>query len=168
MLYCWLVDTLARFPHWRWRSCPLWGYLHVLRARRGLLALWLGWRCGRRGCIVRRSRRLSGVVLRHGRRPGSASRACRPCGVSQDGGVCLGPGRGSGDREMTVLWAVRPALLVGCGAAGTPVRLVPWPAGPPGPLCWMSPEPGDMGPRSGCGPGGARCRRAGWWWCGLR
>ena len=48
----------------------------------------LGWRCGRRGCIVRRLRRLSGVAFRHGRRPGSASRACGLLGVSRDGGAC--------------------------------------------------------------------------------
>ena len=33
---------------------------------RGLLALWLGWRSGRRGCVARRSRRLSGVAFRYG------------------------------------------------------------------------------------------------------
>ena len=80
-------------------------------------------------------------------------------------GLDLGLGWGLGDREMTVLWVLPPARLVGRGAARTPVRLVPWPAGPPGPLCVMSPEPGELGSRWGRGLGAARCRRAGWWWC---
>ena len=170
MLYCWLVHSTATFPCWLWFFCPLWGSPHFLRGfHGGLLELWLGWRRGRRGCVARRSRRLSGVAFGHGQRPWPASRACGLRGVSRDGGVCrvwVGPGWGPGHREMTVLRAVPPARLVGAGAAGTPVRLVPGPAGGlPGPLCWTSPEPGDWGSRWGCGRGGARCRRAGCWWC---
>ena len=88
MLYCWLVQSPARFPHWWWCCCLLWGSLHVLRAHCELLAVWLDWWCGRRGCIVRCSRRLSGVAFRHGRRPGLASRVRGPRGVRQDGGAC--------------------------------------------------------------------------------
>ena len=50
-------------------------------------------------------------------------------------GLGPGPGWGPGDREMMVLWAVLPALLVGRGATGTLIQLVPGPAdGLPGPL----------------------------------
>ena len=89
MLYYWLVHSPARFPRWWWCFCPLWASPHFSRGvDRGLLAFWLGWRCGRRGCVTRRSCRLSGVAFRHGRRPGPASRACGLRGVSRDGGVC--------------------------------------------------------------------------------
>ena len=109
MPYRWLVHPPARFPRLgsahrcRWRFCPLWGSPHLLPGvHRGLLELWLGWGCGRRGCVARRSRRLSGVAFPHGRRPGPASWACGPRDVSQDGDVCRvwararvgGPGTG--------------------------------------------------------------------------
>ena len=83
-------------------------------------------------------------------------------------GPGLGPGQGwrPGDWEMMVLWAVLSARLVGRGASGMPVRLVPGPAdGLLGPLRWASPGPGDWGSRWGCGRGGAQWRRAGCWWC---
>ena len=46
---------------------------------------------------------------------------------------------------MTVLRALPSARLVGRGVAGTPVRRVSWPVGPPGPPCWKLPEPGGLG-----------------------
>ena len=59
-----------------------------------------------------------------------------------------GPGRGLGNREMTVLRASPPARLLGRGVAGTPVRSVSWPVGP---LCRTLPEPGGLGPQWGRG-----------------
>ena len=169
MLYCWLVQSPARCPCW-WRCCcPLWRFPHFLRVHRGrpravaglaMRAAWL--RCPPvapplgRGLPTRAASRDSfcgpsdrgasaGTVVCAGYRPGSG----------------LGSGRPGDDGS-----AGRAACPAGgAGAAGTPVRLVPWPAGPPGPLCWTSPELGDLRPRWGCGRGGARCRRAGCWWC---
>ena len=110
-----------------------------------------------RGLPTRAAARASFPGLRAAaRQPG---RWCVP-------GLGSGQGWGPGDREMTVLWAIPPARLVGRGATGTPVGRVLGPAsGLAGSLCWSSPEPGDWSPRWGCGRRGARCRRAGGWWC---
>ena len=88
--------------------------------------------------------------------------AGRPPGRWCVQGPGWGPGRGLSDREMTVLRASPPARLVGCGVGGALVRRVSWPVGPP---CRTLPEPGSLGPRWGRGCWGARCRRAGRWWC---
>ena len=53
-------------------------------------------------------------------------------------GPAPGPGWGPGDCQMAFPWTVLPVRLVGCGAVGTPARLVPGPAdGNPGPMCWV-------------------------------
>ena len=70
---------------WQWRLCPPRGSPRYFRGfHRGLLALWLGGRCGRRGCAARRLRHLSGLALWHECRPRLASHvACQcPCAVS--------------------------------------------------------------------------------------
>ena len=102
MLYCWLVYSPARFlrmgwaRRWGWCFCPLWGTPHFLPGvHRGLLALWLGWRCGRRGCVARRLRRLSGMAFRHRRRPGPVPGPAER-GASAGTSVCAGSGPGPG------------------------------------------------------------------------
>ena len=77
-------------------------------------------------------------------------------------GLGQGPGRGLGDREMTALLASLSARLVGRGATGVPVRCVLWPVGAPRRTL---PKPGGLRPRLGRWCGGARCCRAGVWWC---
>ena len=81
--------------------------------------------------------------------PGRRTAGCQPGRWRVPGpGLGSGPGRGPGDCEMMFLWAALPTRLVGSGAAGMPVRLVPGPAdGPQGPMRWVSPEPGDWGCR---------------------
>ena len=171
MLYCWLVHSPARLPllvvvllsavavpplsPW----LPPW----APRVMAGLAvrAAWLRRPSVapplERGLPTRAAVRAGFPGLRTAGR--QAGRWCVP-------GLGSGPGSGPGDQEMTVLWAVPPARMAGLGAAGTPVRLVPGPAGGlPGLLCWASPERGDWGSRWGCGRGGARCRRAGCLWC---
>ena len=93
--------------------------------------------------------------------PGPQAAGCPP-GRCCMPGPSRGPGRGLGDREMTVLRAAPLARLLGRGVAGAPVRRVSWPVGP---MCRTLPEPGGLGPRWGRWCGGARCQRAGRCWC---
>ena len=125
------------FPLWR----PPWA--HRVVAEPAMRAAWL-----RRPSVAPPLGRdlLTRAAARAGS-PGLWTAGCQP-GRWCVSGLAPGPGWGPGDRETTVLWAVPPARLVRRGAAGTPVRLVPGPAGGlPGPLCWAFPEFGDWSSR---------------------
>ena len=96
MLYCWLVHSPARFPCWLWCFRPLWRSPHFLcGVHCGLLALWLGWRRRRCGCVARRHAASqawpSDTGGGPGRLPGPADR-----GASARTVVCAGSVPGSG------------------------------------------------------------------------
>ena len=154
MLYCWLIHYPARcfqlvvvflsavrdppFPPWRLPWAPR------VVAGLAMQAAWL--RC--LSVAPPLGRGLPTRVAARAGFPGLPT-AKRQQGWWSVPGLSPGAGWQPGDREMTVLLAIQAALLAGRGAAGTPVRLVPWSAGPPGPLCGASPEPGDLGSRFG-------------------
>ena len=107
----------------------------------------------RRGLLPRAAARVGFPGPRAvGRTPG---RRCVP-------GPGRSLGRGLGDREMTALPAAPLVRLVGRGATWGPVRRVSLPVGTPRRTV---PEPGAFSPQWGRGCGGARCPRAGRWWC---
>ena len=97
-----------------------------------------GWLSGPAGCGAP-----AGTVVRAGSMPGPGPGAGRP-GDDGSAGRAVGPVGGAWCR-----WGAGPSCVL-------------WPVGPP---CRTLPEPGGLGPRRGPGCWGARCRRAGRWWC---
>ena len=120
MLYCWPVRSPARFPHWRWFYCTLWGSAHFLASTVGSS------RCGRvggaggaaawyAGCAASRAwpsdtgggpgrlpgpadcRASAGTVVHAGSGPGSGLGAGRP-GDDGSAGRTAGPAGGASCR----------------------------------------------------------------------
>ena len=126
VLVFWLARHPARCPRsgwspggqvrrWQWPFFPLRGYPRLLRGiHRGPLALWLGGRCGRRGCVFCHLRRRSACAIWHGCLPGLASHVacqCPPAAISlrHGGPGCRCPALRMRDpRRELAAWRVRP------------------------------------------------------------